>query len=272
VRQKAGPDLTPGDAKPGGLKPDDPKPGGLKPDEVKLGVARPGARLLALAKRVPGGSTVADIGTDHGILPAYLERAGLAWRVIGTDSSAGSLASAARTRIQSGCSFELRLGYGLEPLEPGEASVLVLAGLGGQTIAEILTAGRLVVAMAHLAVVQPMKDLPQFRRWAERSRLTTVTEDIVIEGRRIYNVLTLAELCRFAPAAWDALETGIEHEVTRLLLDNEPVALLRYLQTRYRLRSGIASSRAAARPEEARADQIVALQIEQQIQSIEGRH
>ena len=256
MRQKAGLDLKPGDLKPGDLKP---------------GEARPGARLLALARRVPAGSTVADIGTDHGLLPAYLERNGLALRVIGTDSSPGSLASAARTRIRSGCSFELRPGYGLEPLEPDEASVLVLAGLGGQTIAEVLSAGRSVVAAAQLAVVQPMKDLPQFRRWAECSQLTTLAEDLVIEGHWVYSVLTLAALCCFAPAVWDTSETGIEHEVTGPLLANAVVALLRYLQTRYRLRSGIASSRTAARPEEAQVDRKTALQIEQHMRTIEGR-
>jgi tRNA (adenine22-N1)-methyltransferase len=230
-----------------------------------------GERLLALARRIPPGSAVADIGTDHGFLPAHLERAGLAERVIATDSSLGSLASASRTRALAGCSFDLRLGRGLAPLRPGEAGVLVLAGLGGQTIAEALSEGADIVATARLAIVQPMKDLPQFRRWAASSHLTTDAEDIVDEGGRIYNVLTLSGVDRFAPAEWDASETGIEYEITRPLLANDKNVLLRHLKTRSQIRHHMASARAATQPDRARKDREVALLIDQDIAAIEGR-
>jgi len=251
MRQEAGPDL--------------------KPDvgSVKPGVPRLGRRLLALAGRVPLGSTVADIGTDHGLLPAYLENNGLVRRAIGTDSSSGSLSSAARTRGRCGCNFDLRLGYGLEPLEPGEADVLVLAGLGGQTIAEVLSAGRAAVASAKLVIAQPMKDLPQFRRWAERSGFNTPAEDIIREGRRLYNILMLEGLDGFSPARWDASETGIEHEVGRALLANEPDVLLAYLHKRRRTRHAIAAARAGAEPLQAAVDLETMRRIDEHIRLIE---
>lgn len=263
--QEAGPDLKPnvGDLKAGPAGPA-PTPASRKPSPVRLN-----ARLLALARRIPPGSTVADIGTDHGLLPAYLERNGLVQRVIGTDSSPGSLASAARTRGLCECCFDLRLGYGLDVLEPGEAGVLVIAGLGGQTMAEVLSAGMRVAAGADLVIIQPMKDVPQFRRWAERSGVETLAEDIVLEGRRLYNILTLGTLDHFSPAGWDAAEAGIEHEVTGQLLLNEPDAVLKYLRKRHRTRCAMAASRAVARPQEARDDREVARRLDQHIRQIE---
>ncbi len=246
MRQEAGPDL-----------------------KREVGLGHLSKRLLALARRVPAESVVADIGTGHGLLPAYLESNGLVRRAIGTDTSSGSLASAARTRSRWGCSFELRLGYGLDPLEPGEADVLVLAGIGGQTIAEVLSAGRIAVVSASLVIAQPMKDVPQFRRWAEKSDLKTRAEDIVQEGRRLYSILTLGGLDGFAPVAWEASETGVEHEVSNALLDNEPGVLLAYLRKRRRTRQAIAASRAGAEPRQAAADLEAARGIDEHICRIE---
>ena len=48
-------------------------------------------RLQKIADFVPSGSLVADIGTDHGYIPAYLINSGKCTRVIGTDISKGSL-------------------------------------------------------------------------------------------------------------------------------------------------------------------------------------
>jgi len=48
-------------------------------------------RLLTIASLVPKNSIVADIGTDHGYIPAYLIENNISKKVIGTDISKGSL-------------------------------------------------------------------------------------------------------------------------------------------------------------------------------------
>lgn len=48
-------------------------------------------RLKAIAEKVPQGSKVADIGTDHGFIPVYLVKNGVAPKVIASDISRNSL-------------------------------------------------------------------------------------------------------------------------------------------------------------------------------------
>lgn len=98
-------------------------------------------RLEALARRVPVAHVVADVGCDHGRLGELLLRTRPELRLIASDVSAASLMKA-RRRLGgqfAPARFEARLGDGLEVLRPGEADVIVIAGIGGRTIADILS-------------------------------------------------------------------------------------------------------------------------------------
>ena len=50
--------------------------------------------MAAIADRVPDGSRVADVGTDHALLPIHLIRSGRAARVIASDNKAAPLEKA----------------------------------------------------------------------------------------------------------------------------------------------------------------------------------
>lgn len=97
-------------------------------------------RLMALALRVPPGSCVADIGTDHARVPLYLLQQGITDRVIATDVREGPLKMAAAALSRHGLLEKavLRLGKGADCLEPDEANCVIIAGMGGDTIADIL--------------------------------------------------------------------------------------------------------------------------------------
>lgn len=96
-------------------------------------------RLSAIAALVDHG-IVADIGCDHGKLGYYLLGTDRAAAVIATDISADSLSKARELAFDNGVSdlMDTRLGDGLEPLRDGEADTVVIAGLGGDVISEIL--------------------------------------------------------------------------------------------------------------------------------------
>ena len=48
-------------------------------------------RLYAVASLVTEGASVADIGTDHGYIPIYLMKEGIASKVIALDINKGPL-------------------------------------------------------------------------------------------------------------------------------------------------------------------------------------
>jgi tRNA (adenine22-N1)-methyltransferase len=153
--------------------------------------ARLPARLQAVADYVPPGKTVADIGTDHALLPVYLVTRGVSPRVIGVEKAPGPLEAARRAVAANGLEGRIgvRAGDGLRPLKPGEARVLVLAGMGGRTIAKILDAAPAIVRAADTLVLQPQEPVVPARRWLYANGWRIADENLVEETGRIYLVI-----------------------------------------------------------------------------------
>ena len=97
-------------------------------------------RLLEIASLVEENSIVADIGTDHGYIPVYLMEEARAKRVIGSDISKGSLNKIVNyvrmKKLED--KIDTRLGNGLEVLRPFEVDTVIIAGMGGMLIRDIL--------------------------------------------------------------------------------------------------------------------------------------
>jgi tRNA (adenine22-N1)-methyltransferase len=110
-------------------------------------------RLEPVARLVPAGSSVADVGTGDGKLAAWLGGAG--HRVIATENKPGPRLEA--LRLLEPLAIECRLGEGLEPILPGEIEVAVIAGMGGRTIGRILAGSPEVVASLRALVLQPVQ-------------------------------------------------------------------------------------------------------------------
>src|SRR5690554_4326780 len=100
-------------------------------------------RLLAIAEMVPEGSRVADIGTDHGYIPVFLKKTGRAKWAMASDINTGPLEKAAEVIKRHGLETEIdiRRGDGLTVLDGGEADTIVVAGMGGMLMRDILAAG-----------------------------------------------------------------------------------------------------------------------------------
>lgn len=150
-----------------------------------------GARLLAAAHRVDLTRPVADIGCDHGKLAVWLALAG-APKVTAVDSRPMPLEKAKALVRQCGCQSRVRclLGSGLEPLAPGEAEEIVIAGLGGEVTAEILAGcGWLQAADTHLVLV-PTTRHAHLRRALCGLGFEIEDETAVLERRRPYTVIS----------------------------------------------------------------------------------
>jgi dinuclear metal center YbgI/SA1388 family protein len=107
---------------------------------MKKGTIRLPERLRAISELIPEGAFVADIGTDHGILPVYLAQSGRTRHIIASDIGAGPLSSARRTAEKHGVGDMIRFvaAPGLEGVGETEADTIVISGMGGETIAGIL--------------------------------------------------------------------------------------------------------------------------------------
>ena len=99
-------------------------------------------RLAAIAELVPAGLALADIGTDHALLPSALVLAGRVPRALACDRAHGPLACARLTVARHGLGerVHLRLGEGLAAVRPGEVATVVIAGMGPDTLLAVLAA------------------------------------------------------------------------------------------------------------------------------------
>lgn len=179
-------------------------------------------RLAAVAARVPAGSVLADIGTDHALLPVYLLQGGICPKAIATELNYGPFLSAEEAIEQGGLKalIETRRGDGLQVLRPGEAQVVVIAGMGGNTIRGILAGAPLVLEHVERLVLQPMADAGDLRLWLCANGWKIADEALVEENGRIY-VVIVAEHGLEATADPLLLELG-----PRLLEKKDPLLKL----------------------------------------------
>lgn len=150
-----------------------------------------GSRLRAIAALVPDGcGCLADIGTDHGYIPVSLLLDGRIQRAIAADIGALPLDHARRTAARYGVALDFRLGDGLSVLKPGEADAIVIAGMGGDAITEILAAAPWSRA-GPLLLLQPMSKAEVLRSWLSVNGYRVLAEELVQDKGVLYPILTV---------------------------------------------------------------------------------
>jgi len=154
-------------------------------------------RLAAIAGLVSLGETVADIGADHGYLPLHLVREGISPSAILTDKAPGPLEKA-RNNVEranalypgpEGSSITLRLGDGLSALKDSEVDVVVIAGMGGDTILSILGADPLKAVSFRKYILQPRTKPGILRAWLAETGWTVISEATAEERGRVCEII-----------------------------------------------------------------------------------
>lgn len=148
-------------------------------------------RLRCIAEMIKVNQPLADIGSDHAILPVYLVKNGRVPRAVASDISPESCRRLLQTVQANGLeeAIEVRPGDGLQVLGPGEVATVVIAGLGGDTIAGILEKDwKQAESFAHY-VLQPMSKAGHLRRVLAGRGWHLLQEEVVREKGRYYPVL-----------------------------------------------------------------------------------
>ncbi|MCR5670521.1 MAG: class I SAM-dependent methyltransferase [Butyrivibrio sp.] len=147
-------------------------------------------RLVTVAEllRNEKAGRVADVGCDHGYISIYLVQQGIAESAIAMDIRKGPLSSAADNVVSFGMKdkIETRLSDGIEKLQPGEADAIVVAGMGGMLMMEILEKRDLQELGIKRAVLQPQSDICRFRQYLRDKGYRILDEKIVYEDGKYY--------------------------------------------------------------------------------------
>ena len=150
-------------------------------------------RLRTIAALVPHGAAFADIGTDHAYLPAWLLLNGVIRYAIAADINQGPLERARETAKKYAVEeqMDFRLCDGLTGIQEGEASVIAIAGMGGDTIAHILGQAPWTKKTEVTLLLQPMTSQPDLRQWLFENGYCIQNEQIVREGEKLYTVMSV---------------------------------------------------------------------------------
>jgi len=148
-------------------------------------------RLQKIADQVTVGDTVADIGTDHGYIPVYLLKNKISPFVIAGDINVKPLESAENNIKKYGLSdrSETRLGSGPSILKPGEVKTVIIAGMGGLLISDLLSASKEVIAKTNTLILQPMQAQPELRKYLISNGFTIEKDILVKEDYHIYEII-----------------------------------------------------------------------------------
>lgn len=140
---------------------------------------------------------LADVGTDHGLLPIAAVSRGLAQRALAVDLREEPLRGARRNLERAGLQSRVSAvrGDGVATLANRGVDAVAMAGLSGRSIERLCSAAPHVLSGVRQLVLQPNQGVDTLRAWAFESGWHLRAEAMVEERGRTFVA------CAFVPGA-----------------------------------------------------------------------
>ena len=169
---------------------------------------------------------IMDVGTDHGYIAIELIKRNLADKVIASDINKDPLNKAKLNVSLEGLSnkIELRLGGGLTPVKDKEVNGVLIAGMGGNLIRDILENDIKKVKNMDYLVLQPAQNPEVLREYLYISVYEIIDEDVCFDEGKYYEVFKV----KYKENNSTKLE-NIFYEVSPILLNKKSDVFKDYL-------------------------------------------
>ena len=157
-------------------------------------------RLALCARFVRRGARAADVGTDHAYLPVWLCRSGVCPSAIAADINPEPLSRGRKTVAAAGMEnrVETRLSDGLSAIAEDEVDDIIIAGMGGELIAEIIGKCPYSKSPGKHFILQPMTRSEALIAFLCKNRFTVDAQDCCTAGGKCYTVLSVSYTGRAA--------------------------------------------------------------------------
>ncbi|MFW2491409.1 tRNA (adenine(22)-N(1))-methyltransferase [Clostridium chromiireducens] len=186
-------------------------------------------RLNWIIEKLDNAKVIMDVGTDHGYIPIYLVRNGIAEKVIASDINKDPLKKAQINAALDGVSdkIDLRLGGGLAPLKNREAEAVIIAGMGGNLIRDILEADFNKVKNLKYLILQPAQNPEVLREYLYSSDYEILDEDLCLDEGKYYELFKV----RHKSGDYIKLES-IFYEISPTMLSKKVPLLKSYIESK----------------------------------------
>ncbi|HHT96559.1 MAG TPA: SAM-dependent methyltransferase [Clostridiales bacterium] len=198
-------------------------------------------RLSKVANLVTIGNRVADIGCDHAYTSIYLIKNKISSKIIAMDINQGPLDRALENikKYQYNKYIETRLSNGLDKLKKDEVDTILISGMGGNLIVDILDKNLDTVYKVKELILQPQSDIYKVREYIKRIGFMIIDEDILIDEDKYYNIIKTTnkryindDNIKDLESKYDLIET--EHiYYSRVLLERRNEVLKEFLENQY---------------------------------------
>lgn len=184
-------------------------------------------RLLAIASQVDPYSIVADVGTDHGYIPIYLAQTGVIPKIFALDIHSGPLERAERNVLDYQVAelvFPVR-SNGLMNVSDEKIDCIIIAGMGGMLVCEILEQAREQLTNVSQMILSPHLDVVNVRKKVHDLGFQIDSEEIVVEQSKFYPII----ICRKGKELYS---NEIDYLYGKKLIETRNHTLLQQLETR----------------------------------------
>lgn len=185
-------------------------------------------RLKTVAKMVTKGNIVADIGTDHGYVPIYLIENNICERAYAMDINEGPI-DIARNNIEIrglGEKIKTIKSDGMDKLEDFMAQSVIIAGMGGDLIVNILTRGENIHGIEEL-ILSPHRRVDLVREYLIVHNWEIIDEKMLVDGGKYYTVL------RAKTTQKTTEYSEVEKKYGKILLGKKDKVLKQFLEKEY---------------------------------------
>lgn len=187
-------------------------------------------RLQFIADHIDRCKTIIDVGTDHGYIPIYSVKNNLCEKAIASDINKDPVKKAEMNAALEGVksSVEVRLGGGLEVINIGEAEAVVIAGMGGNLIREILEKEIEKTASFKYLILQPAQNPEVLREYLYNNGYEIMEEDLCLDEGIYYELFKVKKSNKAEKVSLDP----IYYEISPRLLKDKNKLMLSYLESK----------------------------------------
>ncbi|HHX67783.1 MAG: class I SAM-dependent methyltransferase [Miniphocaeibacter sp.] len=191
-------------------------------------------RLIKIINMIENNSIVADIGTDHGLIPIFLSEKNIAKKIIASDISEKSLYKLIEKLNNSYLldNIETRVSDGLGKYKPFEMDTIVISGMGGLLITDILKKDLTIAKSANNLILQANNSLYELRKFLHENGFKIIEEDDLFENDKYYQIIK-------TEVGLEKYENKYEYEFGKLLIEKKSKSLYEQLNRLIKINSNL---------------------------------
>lgn len=199
-------------------------------------------RLQAVADLVTPGYKIADVGTDHAYIPIYLVEKKIVPMAVAMDINKGPLERATEhiREYKLENQIQTRLSNGIQHLHKEEVDVVILAGMGGNLMVNILSDDMEKTESLKECILQPQSEIAKVRAFLLEKGFSFIQENMVLDDGKYYPMMKVVPPRadkKQMPVVW----SEVELQYGKLLLEQKNPILKQFLERESDIKGDILS-------------------------------